>query len=159
MAEGARAAVLLAEIRADRAAIDAQSTVLERALTSVPWDAEAPTLAVVAVALHHFYSAAESVFERVARAFEGVPERGDRWHRDLLERMAMDLDGIRPGVLRRDTVIALLPVLGFRHFFRHAYAVAFDPARLEGVARDALSARTQLVLDLDRFEVILGARS
>lgn len=158
MAEPRIAVVLVAEIRADRRALEQQAAVLVEALTSAPWRDGSPTLAVVAVALHHFYSAAESIFERIGRAFEGVPERSDRWHRDLLERMQIDLEGIRPAVLRGETTAALLPVLGFRHFFRHAYAVAFDPARLQTVANDALRAHELLGADLDALERALGAQ-
>jgi len=102
----------------------------------------------------------------------GARRREDFLRERLDSHALRDRDAMmRVDAARREAELALprdgrdplnmepLPVLGFRHFFRHAYAVAFDPARLEGVARDALSARAQLALDLDRFEVILGARS
>jgi hypothetical protein len=144
--------VLTKEIRVDREALDRHAADLLSALAAAPWAADSPTLSVVAVAIHHYYGAAESIFERVARAFEGPPERSDRWHQHLLDRMALSLDGVRPGILRRDTARALAPVLGFRQFFRHAYAVSFDPRRLELAARDVIGAQTFLRDDLDALE-------
>lgn len=149
--------VLAEEIRADREALDRHLAVGRDALASAPWPEASPTLAVVAVALHHYYGAAESVFERVARAFEGAPARSDRWHQDLLERMTLALDNVRPAVLRRETARALSPVLGFRHFFRHAYAVAFDARRLQLAVEDAQRAHALLSEDLDALDRTLRA--
>jgi len=144
--------VLVQEIRADREALDRHAAVTRDALRGGPWPEGSPTLAVVAVAVHHFYGAAESIFERVARAFEGTPAKSDRWHQDLLERMSLAIDDMRPAVLRRETARALGPVLGFRHFFRHAYAVSFDPRRLELTAEDVRRAHELVSVDLDAFE-------
>ena len=40
------------------------------------------------------------------------------------------MPGVRPPVLPEATRRPLLALLAFRHFFRHAYAVELDPARL-----------------------------
>jgi len=149
-------AVLLQEVRADREAVERHASTVREALGGAAWTAGSPTLSVVAVAAHHFYGAAQSIFERVARAFEGLPERSDRWHQELLERMALRLEGVRPAVLRRETVGALAPVLGFRHFFRHAYAVSFDPRRMRLAAEDLLAAHALLREDLDALEATLA---
>ena len=151
--------VLRQEIRVDRDSLERHAAVLHVALANTPWADGSATLSVVAVAVHHYYGAAESIFERVARAFEGTPERLDRWHQHLLERMALPLEGVRPEVLRRDTARALAPVLGFRHFFRHAYAVSFEPRRLQLAAEDVLRAHPFLQGDLDALERTLTAAS
>ena len=88
--------VLAQEIRADREAIDRHASAVSGAMASAPWGAGVATLSVVAVSVHHFYGGAESAFERIARAFEGTPDRSDRWHQELLERMALALAGVRP---------------------------------------------------------------
>lgn len=144
--------VLLEEIRVDRQAVDRHAAVVNEALAKAPWPPDSPIVAVVAVAVHHFYGAVESIFERVARTFEGPPERQDRWHQELLERMSLTLDDVRPAVTRRETTQALAMVLGFRHFFRHAYSVSFDPRRLELAAQDVRRAHVLLRQDLDVFE-------
>jgi hypothetical protein len=156
-ADTATLLVLTQEIRVDREALDRHAAVLRDTLERAPWPEGSPTISVVAVAVHHYYGAAESIFERVARCFEGPPERSDRWHQDLLERMTLPLEDVRPAILRRDTARALAPVLGFRHFFRHAYAVSFDPRRLVLAAEDVLRAHELMRDDLDALEKTLIA--
>ena len=71
--------------------------------------------------------------------------------------MTLALDNVRPAVLRRETARALSPVLGFRHFFRHAYAVAFDARRLQLAVEDAQRAHALLSEDLDALDRTLRA--
>jgi hypothetical protein len=70
--------------------------------------------------------------------------------------MTLDIPGVRPAVLSAQALAALLPVLGFRHFFRRAYAATFEPARLRVVAEDMVRAASLLGADLDRFDCALA---
>ena len=45
----------------------------------------------------------------------------------------------------------------FRHFFRHAYRVDIDPARLERNLSNALRLATPIAAALDGFEAFVGA--
>jgi hypothetical protein len=114
--EVAQIPVLLVYIRGDRAALADQCQRIAHAVAVPQWQAEDAVLSVVAVALHHYYGAAGSIFERIARCFEGVPGRSDRWHQELLERMALDIPGLRPAVLQPETRRCLSELLSFRHF-------------------------------------------
>jgi hypothetical protein len=154
---GAALLLLTQEIRVDRDALERHARVLREALATKPWPEGSPTLSVVAVAAHHYYEAAQAIFERVTSAFEGPPERSDRWHQHLLERMTQPLEGTRPAVLRLDTARALAPVLEFRQFFRHAYAAPLEPRRLELAAGDVLRAHALLREDLDMLDRTLVA--
>ncbi len=87
-------------------------------------------LAYLAISIHRYYTALESTFERICRVFEGSLPSGTDTHHALLRDMALELPGIRPAVLQAKTVNALRPVLKFRHFVRHAYAVAWDRDRV-----------------------------
>jgi len=157
MAERADLLRLVAEIRADRAAAEHQRDVLRGAMAGAEWTDGDARLAVAALALHHYYSALESAFERIAVAFEGTPNRSDRWHQDLLHQLELDVDGVRPRLLSPETATLLRELLSFRHFLRHAYAVDMDPARLRRVADDALRVDPLVAADLDRFEAVLRA--
>jgi hypothetical protein len=108
-------------------------------------------LAVAALAAHHFYCAVESAMERFAVAFEGTPERCDKWHQDLLVQMALDLPAVRQPVLTVAGVRALRPVLQVRHFLRHAYAVALDPEQMLEVAHQVADARATALPEIARF--------
>ena len=114
------------------------------------------TLAEAAVALHHAYGAIESALARIARIVDdGIPE-GPEWHQALLHVMSLAIDGVRPAVVSVETYKVLQRLLGFRHFFRHAYAVEFDGARLRDLRVDAAAALPLLTDDLARFERFLA---
>ena len=126
-------------------------------LTSLPQlsDAGRPTLAAAAVALHHAYGAIESALSRIARAIDdGLPEGSD-WHQALLHTMSLTIDKVRPAVLRLETRALLQRLLGFRHFFRHAYAIDLDGTRLDDLRVSAQAVLPLLSEDLKRFDEFL----
>lgn len=115
------------ELSEDREAMSVRLAELHEAgsrLDERPWASHA------AVALHGWYTALESALERVVRTLDGDVPRGERWHRDLLSQVTVEVQGVRPAVLPRALLPELLELLGFRHFFRHAYCVAFEPDKL-----------------------------
>jgi hypothetical protein len=58
-------------------------------------------------------------------------------------------------VLSPASLAALRKLLGFRHFFRHAYAVALDPDQLAALRATALALREPLQRDLDALDSFL----
>lgn len=76
--------------------------------------------------LHSFYNGIENVLKRLAEEIDHSVPVGEEWHRALLRRMGREVEGLRPAVLRSQTVEGLESYLGFRHFFRHSYT--FDIA-------------------------------
>ena len=52
-----------------------------------------------------------------------------RWHRELLEKMFLDIKSLRPAVLPAEVRSLLADLLGFRHLFRHAYEFKIDQAK------------------------------
>lgn len=80
----------------------------------------------VAALLESFYTGMEKAFRRIASTLGGMP-RGENWHRDLLASMTLDIEGLRPVVLRRETLTLIDPFLAFRHRFRNLYV--FDLER------------------------------
>lgn len=155
MAEDVRVRKLLAEVRADRQALDVWRSTIDDALPRAPWEPGSETLLAVAVALHHWYGAAEAAFERITRTFEGTPERSERWHQSLLDAVTLDIPEVRPAVISAAIARDLRRLLGFRHFFRHAYAIPFDPGELERLARVLAQIHGRLAGELDGFEAVL----
>ncbi len=144
---------LRAEIGSDRAAFDARAAELAGLDLS---HADDGTLARAAVALHHGFGAIEAALARLARTLgEGVPE-GPDWHQALLTAMALEVPEVRPAVLSPESLRALRRLLGFRHFFRHAYAVALDADQLASLRAEALALREPLKADLDRLDAFLA---
>ncbi len=145
---------LRAEIKFDRAALRKRLDELE----TIPLDANASaaTGAQAAVALHHAYGAVESILERIARSIDGDLPMGPDWHQALLHTMGLEIDGVRPAVLSRDSVAGLRQILSFRHFFRHAYAVELDPARLADLRQVLVESAPRLDAELTAFDAFLA---
>jgi hypothetical protein len=80
--------------------------------------------------LHDFYSAVERIFVRIAQELNGGVPGTERWHRDLLMDMSLELDSVRPALITRELHDLLVPFLGFRHLFRNVYGFAIDAERL-----------------------------
>ena len=149
-----RIARLRAEIGSDLFTFEAKVAEL-RGLPSL-CGAGCATLAQAAVALHHAYGALESALTRIARAIDdGLPEVPE-WHQALLHVMSLPIESVRPAVLASETYALLQRLLGFRHFFRHAYAIEFDGARLEDLRACALAALPLVSEDWRRFDKFLA---
>ncbi|MEZ6131804.1 MAG: hypothetical protein R3C59_24355 [Planctomycetaceae bacterium] len=87
--------------------------------------------------LNRTYNILEKGFERICEAFENHFEKRGAFHEKLIERMRLDLPGIRPAFLPADQVHAVRELKGFRHVFRHAYDLTLLPDRLIQLVQQA----------------------
>lgn len=87
-------------------------------------------LTAMASVLHSFYNGLENAFLSIAKELDDSVPRGPRWHRDLLAQMAQATPKRKP-VISTTTRQRLTDYLGFRHFYRHAYAFFVDWNELE----------------------------
>jgi hypothetical protein len=99
----------------------------------------------------------ETILERVCRQLDGDVPVGDRWHQLLLGRSLVELPGIRPAILPQALRADLVNLLAFRHFFRHAYALDLDPAKLRQEAERLARVHPLLTGALDQFDAFLAA--
>jgi hypothetical protein len=98
---------------------------------------EEEQLIVVGYYLHNLYCAFESIFRRIAEIFENqIPDRSG-WHVELLRRMTLDIEGIRPPLLSDEAYDSLDELRRFRHLFRSAYRLHLDAERLALVRKKA----------------------
>jgi hypothetical protein len=109
----------------------------------------------MAYKLHNLYGAYEQLFEIVADFFENEIE-GIRYHAELLRRMKLEIEGIRPSLVSEDTYPLLDELRRFRHFFRHAYGVRLTADRVRTVVRAAISTGDKFSADLERFMKMLA---
>lgn len=84
----------------------------------------------LAYTIVNLYSLMESYFLRVAKFFENDIDRSS-WHRDLVRRMTLSIEGIRPAVLSEEEARTIDELRAFRHVFRHMYQSELDPDKLE----------------------------
>ncbi len=110
---------------------------------------------VVAYYLHNLYCAFESIFQRVAGVFENHISDKGRWHSELLRRMTLDIEGVRPRLLSDQAYDSLDELRRFRHLFRSAYRMRLDAERLALVYRKAQELEHVYQSDIERFLAFL----
>ncbi len=72
--------------------------------------------------LHNLYCAFEDLFKIVARYFENQIMDIFRYHKEILHKMSLAIDGLRPSLISNESYRQLDELRAFRHFFRHAYS-------------------------------------
>lgn len=77
------------------------------------------------------YSCFEDIFEKVAKVYENNIENPAAWHSELLLRMRIDIDDIRPAVIDNEAFLFLDELRAFRHVFKQSYVFSLDAARIE----------------------------
>lgn len=106
---------------------------------------------IIGYYLNVLYGLFENIFEQIAEAFENHIADKSQWHSQLLRRMTLDVSPIRPAVISQETYACLNEMRGFRHIFRNAYLMQFDPVRLDIVLNYAKKLRSLYTDDLNRF--------
>jgi hypothetical protein len=79
--------------------------------------------------IHNLYSIMENSCLRIAKFFENSIS-DSAWHKDLLERMRLDIDQVRPAFLDEQTYLYLDDLRAFRHVFRNLYARPIDKDKI-----------------------------
>jgi len=96
--------------------------------------------------LHDFYCGVERIFRLIAaRIDQDLPDGAD-WHVQLLQRMATDIETVRPAVLDDALLRQLDEYLRFRHLFRNIYGFALEWERCS----ELLAGLPALFDELDR---------
>ena len=93
--------------------------------------------AAAAFEINRIYNILEKAFERLCESFENHLVKTGRYHDTLIERVTLDLKGIRPAFLPGEAVRDVRELKGFRHLFRHAYDLDLEPARVTAAAENA----------------------
>jgi hypothetical protein len=110
----------------------------------------------LAYQLHNLYCAFEDLFRIVADNFENYIEERRKYHRELLWRMSISIEGVRPALLSNESLKLLDSLRAFRHFFRHAYAYELDPKKVNIVLEDAFKLKRLYKKETKKFLQNLG---
>lgn len=111
---------------------------------------------VVAQYLTHYYTCLETVFLRISRHFENcLPPH--RWHRELLDKMVVTIEGVRPQVIAEETRAGLTELLKFRHFTRYYFELDHDWDKLRFLLAKFHQVRGRVREELVAFERFLVA--
>jgi hypothetical protein len=105
--------------------------------------------------LHNLYNAFENIFQRIAEAFENDISDKAQWHAQLLRRMTLDIEGVRPRLLSDEAYQCLDELRRFRHLFRNLYTADLDGDRLRLVWNEARRLQSLYRADMERFMTYL----
>lgn len=141
-----------------------EAQLIQRSVGELQWVAEQPSseaaqriqLYAAAALLDTFYTGVERALERIARAFQALPDGPNR-HRALLDESALDVPRVRPAVLRASTAHEIGRYLGFRHRFRNLYLFDLDGAQMRPLIDGAGAACESACADLCSFADHLDA--
>lgn len=106
--------------------------------------------------LHNLYSAFEELFEIVARTFENHIAGDTGYHVEILRRMNVAVEGVRPAFVQDEILPFFDSLRSFRHFFRHAYAQEIDRRKVVPVLADARRIRAEYPKMVKQFLINLG---
>lgn len=109
---------------------------------------------VIAEYLVDYYTCLETLFLRVSQHFENELPAG-RWHSELLERMALRIEGVREPLLDGPLLAALRELMKFRHFRRYYFELEYDWDKLEFLQGKFAAIRAALPQQVGRFEEFL----
>ncbi len=108
----------------------------------------------MALQLHNLYGAYEEVMKLVAEYFENQIEP-PMYHKNLLRRMKLEIEGVRPALLSQETFSLLDELRRFYHFLRHAYGVELRAEKVEEMVEIAIKVEPLFLKDLERFISLL----
>ena len=125
--------LLLSELEADIAVLEDlldKNRLLTRKIEAIEPDEF--DWAALGFTIHNIYNLIENYFLRIAKFFENNITK-DAWHRNLIDRMALDIPGFRPALLEKGDLAVFHELRSFRHVFRNIYQGQLNEERLEKV--------------------------
>ena len=101
--------------------------------------------------MHNLYSAFEDLFKLTAEFWENNLSADGEFHINLLRRMVLNIEDIRPRLLSEASYRFLNELRGFRHAFRHAYSFGLEEDRVSALFRKTLEKKDTVIEDLQIF--------
>ena len=141
---------LIAQIEDQTSRITSVYQIVEARAAALRLD-ETVTAEGLAYQLHNLYNACEDLLKLVAAAFENHIDDQTGWHRGLLQRMSLRIEGVRPPLISAEALPYLNELRAFRHFFRHSYSTPLSIPRLQLVLDEARAVHPLLRRDVAAF--------
>ncbi len=114
------------------------------------------TALIIAQVLENYYTCLETLFLRVSQYFENSLLK-NKWHSDLLDKMILDIEGIRPPVVSSEIYKNLRELMRFRHFKRYYFELDYDWKKLDYLIVCMEETDAQIDAELNNFKHLLAA--
>ncbi|ELP53078.1 MULTISPECIES: hypothetical protein [Microcystis] len=105
----------------------------------------------IALNFHGVYTGIERIFEVIAKKIDQRFPTGDKWHRDLLEQMSVDIPRVRKAVITEETRLILDELRRFRHLVRSAYSCQLDEEKVLIIAHQIVNSYQTIINDIQLF--------
>jgi hypothetical protein len=112
-------------------------------------------LIVLAEIFTDFYTSTETAFVRISKQFENNLD-STRWHSHLLEKMVIEIPGIRKRVISDTAFSLLLEFMKFRHFRRYYFEFEYDRDRMEYLEKKFTTLVPCIKKELQEYMVFLN---
>ncbi len=112
------------------------------------------TAMVVAEVLVDYYTCLETLFFRISQFFENGLE-AKRWHADLLDKMQLEVPGIRNAFIDESLKRDLLELMRFRHFRRYYFELNHDWDKLDFMTKKLKNIHGALPQRFDDYQGFL----
>lgn len=114
------------------------------------------TALIVAQILENYYTCLETLFFRISQYFENALQKS-KWHADLLSKMVLNINGIRPAVISQKTYKNLRELMRFRHFKHYYFELDYDWRKLDYLIACMEETDQEIGAELDTFKRFLQA--
>lgn len=74
-----------------------------------------------AINLQAYYTGIERIFRTIAEKIDDSIPESERWHKDLLDQVAIEVPQVRPSIISKSLRDELFDYLAFRHVIRNVY--------------------------------------
>ena len=97
------------------------------------------------------YSFYEDLFQKIANTFENTISDKTMWHSELLNRMSLTIENIRPKVISPENLEILNELRRFRHVFRYSYSFELKWEKIKELATNWKNYSKRIKDDIDCF--------
>jgi hypothetical protein len=105
---------------------------------------------VISEVVTNYYTCLETIFLRISQFFENQLN-SEKWHKHLLERMRIHINGVREQAISDDTYYLLLELLKFRHFKRYYFEFNYDIDKIIFLEKKIEQVDPLVKKDMDTF--------
>lgn len=146
---------LISEIKAERRNLSNIVEEMENLTNQLDDEPTGLELRAAGSILHDYYTGLEKIFRLIALESDGNLPSGEEWHKRLLDRMAVEVEDLRPPVIDESLKEQLSEYLRFRHVFRHIYGFELKWARCKPLVDRLPKMHQELAHRLDEFQNFL----
>lgn len=106
--------------------------------------------------MHDFYNLCERIFKKISIEINGGYEDTEKWHKNLLYRMTIPIENLRPRVISDELAADLDEFLAFRHLFRNIYGFELKGDRIDYLSKKFLKVSEMFGKEISNFIEVLS---